>query len=519
MMRKKNRIKHRIKLGIFILIAGVIGLVLYNNLFREYSVDELYGSYPKKEKLKKLKIVNPKAPKPNFIIILTDDLGYGDLDSYGNKVIKTPNIDSLAADGIRFTDFYACSAICAPSRVGLLTGRYPFRTGIIGNPYPKKDSFSKKMARKLGGITSPLGIVDMREKFYARGIDDREITIAAALKVAGYRTEIVGKWHLGDYTKDPKYNPLRHGFDENYGVPYSNDMVPFPLYRNYKEIKANMQGAEQAKLTGLYTKEALRFIDKSESDDKPFFLYLAHTFPHQPLHASEKFKGKSKAGIYGDAVEEIDWSVGEIVKTLKKKNIYDKTFIIFTSDNGPWFEGSAGSLRGRKGQSYEGGFRVPLIVTWKGTIPSGKVSSAPIINLDIFPTFLSLAGVGLPEDRIIDGKDIFPLLMGKSIKSPNKAIYFYHYDQLQGVRSGNWKYITRMDRYVWPVPLDAASVTNAMGKSQLGNRWPLLYDLSSDPGEDYNVISTYPEKAAQLKKMLENWKESTNNNPRGFLIK
>ena len=242
-------------------------------------------------------------------------------------------------------------------------------------------------------------------------MSEKEITLAEALKTAGYRTGMIGKWHLGDYSRDPQYNPRRHGFDFYFGVPHSNDMRPFPLFRNEQEIEPDM-GDNQARLTGLYTREAMKFID--DSKDKPFFLYLAHTFPHQPLFASERFSGKSKAGKYGDAVEEIDWSVGEIVDCLRRDGIEDNTLLIFTSDNGPWFEGNTGSLRGRKGQSYEGGFRVPFIARWPGRIPQGRVSAEPIMNLDLFPTLLTLAGVGSPKDRIIDGRDISGLLIGKA---------------------------------------------------------------------------------------------------------
>ena len=319
-MKKQKIDKKSFKLWISITLFLLLTVAVFF-LFKDRSIDELYGVYPDDKKLKKLKINNINAAKPNIIVIYCDDLGYGDLACFGSEVIRTPNIDSLAQDGIRFTDYYACNAVCAPSRAGLLTGRYPFRTGVVGNPYPKDDAFGKKIARKIGGITSPLGILDIREDYSAEGINQKELTIAEALKFAGYKTGMIGKWHLGDYSKKLEYNPIKHGFDEYFGVPHSNDMVPFPLFRNEKQIE-EITDKDQAKLTGLYTDEAIKFISKS--NDSPFFLYLAHTFPHQPLHASEKFKGKSKAGLYGDAVEEIDWSVGEIIKTLK-----DKLFLNF----------------------------------------------------------------------------------------------------------------------------------------------------------------------------------------------
>jgi Arylsulfatase A and related enzymes len=234
------------------------------------------------------------------------------------------------------------------------------------------------------------------------------------LKSNGYRTGLVGKWHLGDFSKKPAYNPIRHGFDEFFGVPHANNMFPLALYRNDTQLEADI-GLNQARLTGLYTKEAIRFINRSSGS--PFFLYLAHTFPHQPLFASEKFKDKSTAGIYGDAVEEIDWSLGEIITSLREKGLEKNTIIFFTSDNGPWFNGSPGGFRGRKGQSYEGGFRVPLIVKWPGRILAGALCSEPAMNTDLFPALLPLAGLGLPQDRIIDGKDIGGLLVGKKKKN------------------------------------------------------------------------------------------------------
>jgi len=510
---RRHLIKKSIRAGLAAGGIAVVGTAGYH-LFKSNSIDDLYGSYPDDSRLKRLKVANPSAPKPNVIIIYCDDLGYGDLGCYGNRVIRTPNIDQLARDGMMFTNYYACNAVCAPSRAGLLTGRLPFRTGIIGNPYPADSPLLRRLERKIAYIFTPLGSVDLHEGYVAAGISGKEITMAEALKVAGYRTAMVGKWHLGDYSRQPECNPLRHGFDQYLGVPHSNDMQPCPLFRNETQMEADI-GANQARLTGMYTKEALAFIEKSK--DSPFFLYFAHTFPHQPLYASEKFSGKSKAGKFGDAVEEIDWSVGEIIKTLREQKIEQNTLILFASDNGPWYEGSPGLFRGRKGQSYEGGFRVPFIAKWPGHIPPSQVSDEPAINLDIFPTLLSLAGIEQPSDRIIDGKNIEDLLSGRTPRSPHDAVYFYHYDQLEGVRSGKWKYIRRLNRYVWPIPLDAESLPRAMGEKQLGNRGPLLYDLSLDPGENYNVINTYPDVAGKMNGMLVEWEKLTKKNPRGFL--
>jgi len=510
---RRNLIKRSIRVGLAAGGLAVVGAAGYK-LFRGKSIDDLYGPYPDSAKLKPLKLSNPSAPKPNVIIIYCDDLGYGDLGCYGNRVIRTPNIDGLARHGMRFTDYYSCNAVCAPSRVGLLTGRYPFRTGIIGNPYPAENPLLRTLEREIAYQFTPMGSFDQHEDYVAAGISSKEITIAQALKIAGYRTAMVGKWHLGDYSREPQFNPLRHGFDQYLGVPHSNDMQPCPLFRNETQLEADI-GTNQARLTGLYTREALAFIEKSK--DSPFFLYFAHTFPHQPLYASERFAGKSKAGKFGDAVEEIDWSVGEITKKLQELNIEQNTLIFFASDNGPWYEGSPGVYRGRKGQSYEGGFRVPLIAKWPGQIRPGQVSSELAVNLDIFPTLLKLAGIEHPTDRMIDGKDIGGLLSGRDPVSPHDMVCFYHYDQLEGVRFGKWKYLRRLNRYVWPVPLDAEYLPSRIGKKQLGDRWPLLYDLSLDPGENYNVIATYPDVARKLDGMIAQWEKTAEKNPRGFL--
>ncbi|MBN2080329.1 MAG: sulfatase [Spirochaetes bacterium] len=509
---RKELVKKSLKIGSAAGGAALLGAGAWKFL-RTATIEELYGTYPGGAADYQLQIINTDAPKPNFIIIYCDDLGYGDLGCYGNRVIRTPHIDGLARGGTKFTDYYACSAVCGPSRAGLLTGRYPFRTGIIGNVYPKDEPYGRVLARKFGSALKALGVMDMREDYVARGISRHEITLAEGLKRAGYRTGMVGKWHLGDYSRQPEFNPRRHGFDSYFGVPHSNDMIPCPLFRNEEMLEADI-GTNQARITGLYTAEALKFID--ESGDRPFFLYLAHTFPHQPLYASERFEKKSKGGIFGDAVEEIDWSTGEIVNLLKRKGLENNTVIVFTSDNGPWYEGSPGELRGRKGQSYEGGFRCPFIARWPGRIPAGRTSKVPLMNLDLYPTFFHLAGVGLPGDRIVDGKNIFGVLTGKKGDRPHEAIYFYHYDLLEGIRMGRWKYFEKMNRYVWPIALDAAPVPNRLGSKQMGKRWPLLYDLENDPGESYNVINTHPGVAEKLKAAMESWQHAVDKNPRGF---
>ncbi len=512
-MSRRELIMKSIKLGSAALGAGLLGYGVYSFL-KQDEIEDLYGTYPSTAQVYPLKIADPNAPKPNIIFIMCDDLGYGDVGFNGGRVIRTPNLDALAASGTRFTDYYTCNAVCAPSRAGLLTGRYPFRTGVIGNPFPKGEPVGRVLARKVGDVLKALGSYDARENYAGMGLSAHEITIAEGLKKAGYRTGMIGKWHLGDYSGDPARNPLRHGFDSYFGVPHSNDMVPCPLYRNEEMVEKDIAGI-MPRITGMYTEEALKFIDNAAGG--PFFLYIAHTMPHQPLDASERFLKKSNAGLFGDAVEEIDWSVGEIVKRLREKGIDRNTVVMFTSDNGPWYEGSAGPYRGRKGQSYEGGFRVPFVASWPGRIPAGRVCGTPIMNLDILPTAFALAGVELPKDRAMDGKDARGVLTGADDREIHDAIYFYHYDLLEGIRMGKWKYFDRLNRYVWPVPADATPLANKLGEKQMGNRWPLLYDLSADPGESYNVINTHPGIAEKIRAAMKAWREAEKKNPRGFV--
>ncbi len=452
--------------------------------------------------------------KPNVIIILCDDLGWGDIGCNGNTVIRTPNIDRLAREGVRFSSFYASCSVCTPSRCGLLTGRYPVRSGLIFVLPAEGESFGRYMIRTLGRWMGKLGAVDVQDDCYVTGLPDEEMTLAQALKSAGYRTGMVGKWHLGDFSKKPQYNPVRHGFDEFFGVPHSNDMWPCALYRNEKQLEADI-GLNQERLTGMYTKEAVDFIERSKKG--PFLLYLAHTFPHQPLYASKKFKDKSKVGIFGDAVEELDWSTGEIMSCLRKNGLDNNTLVIFTSDNGPWYNGDAGGLRGRKGQSYEGGFRVPMIAWWPGRIPAGSVCSEPAMNIDLFPTILPLAGLNLPADRTIDGKNIAGLLTGKEKKSPHDALYFYHYEELEGIRQGDWKYFRNVNHYIWPQPVDKK--TTLFGKIAKGNfaDWPNLYNFSVDKRESYNLAARYPEVCKKMESAMVEWETSIKKNRGGWI--
>jgi len=470
--------------------------------------------------------------KPNVVVILCDDMGYGDLGCYGSSAIKTPNIDRLSREGVHFTDFYSCNALCSPSRAGLLTGRYPHRTGVTFPIWPKNDNLMRSVSRAFGTMMAKLGALDLPNgESLNDGLPPSEITIAEALKLAGYKTAAIGKWHLGDFTKQPQYHPHRHGFDFFTGFNGSNDDWPSAFWRNQKEITPDIE-LDQEKYTGIFTKEAVDFIN--ENSRAPFFLYLAHKDPHQPCFPSKRFKGSSKAGPHGDVIQEVDWSVGEIMKTLKKQGIDKKTLVIFTSDNGPWFNGSPVSNRGRKGQSYEGGFNVPMIARYPGKIPAGSICREPSMNIDFFPTFLSLAGLKIPKDRIIDGKDITGLLNGDSKKTPHDALFFFHENDLEGVRAGDYKYFRYMNHYVHPIVVDNPKRTLSglitkkaqtyTGKDSSGKErtipvmgsFPMLYNLKTDKGENYNLIESYPRVGEKMLKIMTDWEKEFYKNPRGW---
>lgn len=420
-----------------------------------------------------------KVTSPNFIIILADDLGYGDLSCFGHPTIRTPNLDKMASEGMRFTQFYVSTNVCSPSRASLLTGRLPIRNGVYPGVF-RTNSIS--------------------------GLPLIELTIAELLKQKDYSTALIGKWHLGS---QPEFLPTKQGFDYYFGIPYSNDMglagtfandttiakykvknPKLPLYRNDDIIEYE---PDQRQLTKRYTDEALNFI--AQNKDKPFFLYYPNNFPHAPLYASSDFEGKSRRGIYGDAVEELDWSVGRILDQLKSLHIDDNTFVIFTSDNGPWlllqqYCGSAGLLFEGKGSTYEGGMRVPMIARWPGKIPANVVSEALASSLDVLPTILSMAGIEMPKDRDFDGMDISNLFYGKA-KKIRDVIYYYHNDgKLRAVRKGPWK---------------AEFVTQPSYSSERAvvHDPPLLYNIENDPSEKYNVGAKYPEIIRELKAMFE----------------
>lgn len=412
------------------------------------------------------------ASKPNFIIIFCDDLGYGDVGCFGSKNHRTPNIDRMADEGMRFTSFYVSSGVCTPSRASLLTGCYPRRI----NMHQDYNNLC---------VLFPVG---------KKGLHPDEITIAEVLKERGYATACVGKWHLGD---QPEFLPTRQGFDYYYGIPYSNDMggreggnrPPLPLMRNEQVIEAP---ADQKTLTRRYTEEAIRFI--SVNKDRRFFLYLPHTMPHVPIHSSDGFAGKSLNGKYGDAVEEIDWSTGQILKTIKELGLDNNTLVVFTSDNGA-ASGSGGSnrpLSGWKGSTDEGGMREPFVVRWPGRIPSGGVCDELVTSMDLLPTFARLAGFREPQDRVIDGKDIWRLMAGiPGARSPHEAFYYYQMDQLQAVRSGKWKLhlALKPKKRNWGAPIAESEQK--------------LFDLDADIGEKNNVADRYPEVVERLLAIAE----------------
>lgn len=406
--------------------------------------------------------------KPNFIIIFADDLGYGDLGCFGHPTLHTPNLDRMAAEGMKLTQFYAAAPVCTPSRAALLTGRLPIRNGMCGDGKHRNVLFPDS----------------------AGGLPDEEITIARALKNAGYVTACVGKWHLGHL---PQFLPTRRGFDCYYGIPYSNDMKPTPVLEDEKTVE---EPADLKTLTRRYTERTTEFIESSRR--KPFFLYFAHTFPHVPLEASDSFKDSSLRGLYGDVVEELDWSVGQILETLRRTGLDKNTLVVFTSDNGPWRikkgdGGSAGLLRGGKGTTWEGGVREPAIAWWPGKIRPGCVHAGMSSTLDLFPTLLDFAGVPMPTDRVYDGWSLQAMLLHNG-KSPRDTFFYYRDSRLMAVRSGPWK--AHFHTY-----------TDVTKISETPER-PLLFQLEHDPGEQYDVSAEQPEIVDRLRQLAEAHKAS-----------
>jgi len=422
-----------------------------------------------------------------------DDMGYGDLSCYGASQYKTPNLDRMAAQGLRFTSFLSAQAVCSASRAGILTGCYPNRVGISGALMPDATI----------------------------GLNPSEETIAEVLKKSNYKTGAIGKWHLG---YQHQFLPLQQGFDEYLGLPYSNDMWPvnfdgkpavensnkarypaLPLIEGNEKIREIKTLDDQSELTTIYTERAVRFI--TENKNHPFFLYLAHSMTHVPLAVSAKFKGKSEQGLFGDVMMEIDWSVGQIMKALEKNGLEKNTLVIFTSDNGPWLNfgnhaGSTGGLREGKGNSFEGGQREPCLMRWPGHIAEGTICNKLASTIDILPTLAAITNSPLPEKKI-DGVNILPLLLGDENANPRKSfLYYYRKNSLEAVREGTWKLVFAHPgrTYIGFKP----GVDGFPGKTN--ENFPFeegLYDLRRDPGERYDVKEYYPEVVAELKKLAD----------------
>lgn len=411
------------------------------------------------------------AEKPNYILIFCDDLGYGDLGCYGSTKNKTPRIDQLAAEGMQFTDFYSSSPVCTPSRASLLTGCYPRRIGL-------------HEAETGHWVLIPRN---------RRGLNPDEVTVAESLKSVGYATACIGKWHLGD---QPEHLPTKHGFDSYYGIPYSNDMQqkgrgdpPLPLVVDEEVIEAP---ADQSTLTKRYTETAIEFIEANR--EKPFFLYLPHTFPHLPLFASPDFHGKSENGRYGDSVEEIDWSTGEILDCLDRLNLAKNTVVIFTSDNGSNGRngGSNQPLAGAKGGTMEGGMRVPMIIRFPERIAAGSTCSELATTMDFLPTFCSLSGAALPKAKL-DGHDISSLLFGEGdAKSPYEALFYYRRRQLQAIRWGDWK---------WHLPLENTYPKWTSPDPSAKGRVGKLVNLANDLQEKTDVADQHPAVMAKMQEL------------------
>lgn len=444
------------------------------------------------------------AQKPNVILILADDLGYGDLSAYGQTQWQTPNIDRIGKEGARLTDFYTPMPYCAPTRASLLTGRYPIHHGLTTNPFPD------------GGVRTNFQTFRGNDSL---GLDPKELLLSELLKEKGYATKAIGKWHLGHR---PQFLPTRHGFDEYFGIPYSNDMKPVKLLRNEATAEYPVL---QATLTKRYTQEAVDFIGKNKS--KPFFLYLPHAMPHKPLAASEEFyTPQTTKDLYADVMRELDWSIGQILDKVKAEGLDENTVIIFTSDNGPWFGGSSGGLRGMKATTWEGGMRVPFLVRWKGRIPAGVVNKEPSGTIDVFPTLTKWLDIALPKGVALDGKDISSLIVNANAKSPHEALFGFYANNLNTVRSGKWKLHLRSPERNPPLPSDSNWVdpvwpdgvtiiaqnnqpkANQFPGLKTGDVWTedALFDLEADPGEQHNVAKQNPEVLKRLKNLAANFK-------------
>lgn len=425
---------------------------------------------------------------PNIVVIFFDDLGYGDLGAYGNQLIATPNMDRAAAEGVRLTEFYSASPVCTPSRAALLSGRYPVRAHAANHVF-FPSTHPVATLRKAQGLPNAL--------------PRDEILLPEVLQRAGYRTALIGKWHLGD---EDGHRPNDFGFDRFYGALYSNDMQPFEIYSD-QNVAISGDEVDQRDLTRLYTEEAVRFIEAA--GETPFFLYIAHTFPHVPHFADGETAGRSAAGLYGDVVEDLDRSVGAVMEAVAAHGLDETTLILITSDNGGDFHGSVGDLRGRKGEILEGGMRVPMIARWPERLPAGEVRGGMSMNIDVFPTVLSLLGLPVPDDRIIDGRDTFGLLSGES-GSPHDVLFYLQAwsGEVSAARDERYKFMDRIQKRSTQLFYPAVSPLVTFSD-------PMLTDLELDR-EAHNLIDTHPEAAAELRTRLDAFRAEIAANPRGW---
>lgn len=467
-----------------IILVLIVIFILGNHLRKIHNRDIRMSG--KQDFLSSLKQGNIPKDAPNIIIVLCDDLGYGDISCYNSIndiLIRTPNIDSIAENGVKFEDFHASAPICSPSRAGLLTGRYPVRAHVPLVFFPSHSIVN-------------FGLKLFNYSFGMDHISPDEILLPEVLQKIGYKTGMLGKWHLGD--RRP-YLPNDMGFDFFYGMHFSNDMKPYHIFRN-NEIEIR-HPFDQGIITPKLTEEAVKFIE--ENKNSPFFLYYATPKPHDPVYASKDFAGKSRAGLYGDVIEELDWSIGKIIETLEKNDLSDNTLIIFTSDNGPWHEGNPGYHRGRKGLTFEGGTAVPLLVSWPNKVPKRWTNQEFCSNLDFFPTILSYLGVNLPSDRLIDGKNIIGMMTDPKAKTPYSEFYHFATKKIQAIRSRIWKYHKKHQS-------DNSTYF-------ILNPGPFLFNLKDDKNESYNQLMNFPEAGNELVQKLDIMTKSLKKNLRGWI--
>ena len=472
-----------IALGVFVLLGVVYGAARIAGYEQREDPETLRRKLVSLEAM--ADAVDPGAARPNIVIIFFDDLGYGDIGAFGNEALATPRMDRLASEGLALDHYYAAASYCTPSRAGLLTGRWPVRTTLTHVVFPEGSPID--LAQRLMGLPVRLPA--------------DEITLAEALRLAGYSTAMVGKWHLGDVSPSL---PNDLGFEHYYGLLHSNDMTPIPVYRNTEIVEPHPP--DQTTLTDRYTDEAVTWIESR--GEAPFFLYFAHTFPHIPLYTSAGQAGSSDAGLYGDVIADLDRSVGAVLDALERTGMADDTLVIVTSDNGPWYQGSRGHIRGRKNTVFEGGPRVPFLARWPGRIPEDTRSAEIVTALDVFPTVLALAGVPVPQDRIIDGVDIRATLFDGAPTPPDRPVYYWAADDLLGIRVGEWK---AHRRHGVPGGLMFGSAMLAAPKG------PWLFNLSRDVDESFDVSTRNPTTLGRLLRRMSVFDDEVDQNPRGWI--